>query len=74
MIYQVSIIKFPTGRYGYVGSVPAKLGKEVKATKSDVMGGRAYKNAQGEIVTVKFPSFETENDARTFAASVGVEL
>ena len=38
------VIKFPSGRYGYVGSVPSSLGNEVKANRSDIMGGRAFRN------------------------------
>jgi len=36
-----------------------------------VMGGRAFRNAEGEIVEIKFPVFETEDAAREFAASRG---
>lgn len=65
------VIQFPSGRYGFVGSVPKALGDIVPATRSDVMGGRAFRNEYGEIVTVKFPSFSTEDEARDFASYHG---
>ena len=70
-MYQLSVIKNPTGTYSYVGSVPHCLGKEVKATRADVMGGRARKNSKGEMVTIKFPIFESKEAAVKFAAEKG---
>lgn len=70
----VHIIQFPSKRFGYVGSVPAALGHEVTATKADVMGCRSHRNAAGELVTWKFPTFDTEAEARVFAKSKSVEL
>lgn len=67
MNYGLHIIQFPSGRYGFVGSIPAALGHEVPADKSAVMGGRAYRNAKGEIVELKFPTFASEQEARDFA-------
>mgnify|MGYP001579968304 CR=1 FL=1 len=63
------IIKFPSGRYGFVGSIPTTLGTEIMASTAAVMGGRAYRNAEGEIVELKFPSFDTEAKAQAFATS-----
>ena len=68
------LIQYSTGRWGFVGSLPRSLGEEVKATTSDVMGGRAYRNEAGEIVTTRFPTFETNIDALNHAASVGVKV
>lgn len=65
------VIQFPSGRYGYVGSIPTKLGAEAPATEAAVMGGRAHRNADGALVEWKFPSFETEAAARDFAAEKG---
>jgi hypothetical protein len=65
------VIKFPSGRVGYVGTIPAALGDEVPASTAAVMGGRAFKNAAGEIVEIKFPSFETDDAARRHAAARG---
>jgi hypothetical protein len=68
------VIKFPSGRWGYVGNVPANLGDVVPASTSDVMGGRAHRNAAGELVTIKLRSFPTEPEARAFAAAQGATL
>ena len=68
------VIKFPSGRFGYVGSVPAALGYEAPANRAAVMGGRSFKNAAGELVEMKFPVFESEAEAREFATSKGFPL
>lgn len=63
---ETHIIKCPTGKYAYVGKVPCCLGEIVPATNSDVMGGRAFKNPdnpEGDLVTVKFPVFDTQDEA-----------
>ena len=70
-MYALSVIKFPSGRFGYVGSIPTELGAEVPATKADVMGQRSHYNAKRELVTWKFPTFETEAHALDFARSKG---
>ena len=70
-MYGLHVIRFPSGRYGFVGSIPKALGTEIPANKAAVMGGRAFRNAEGEIVEIKFPVFETEDAAREFAASRG---
>ena len=67
------IIKFPSGRFGFVGDIPYCLGKEVKATRSDIMGGRAY-NTIEELKTIRFPVFETREEARVFALEKGCVL
>lgn len=63
------IIQAPFGRFIFVGRVPASLGSEVPADRSAVMGGRAFRNARGAAVMIKFPSFETRDDAAAFAES-----
>jgi hypothetical protein len=65
------VIKFPSGRFGFVGSIPLALGYDVPATTAAIMGGRTYTNAAGECVERKFPTFETETEAREFAKSKG---
>jgi hypothetical protein len=65
------IIKFPSGKYGYVGSVPVALGYEAPASRAAVMGGRSSYNAAGELIEIKFPVFESEIEARDFAKSKG---
>lgn len=66
------VIQFPSGRYGYVGSVPMTLGTMVPATQSDVMGGRAVRDDSGALVAPKFPTFETANEAVEFAEFRGL--
>lgn len=69
MNYGVHVIQFPSGRYGFVGSIPSGLGDEIPATMAAVMGGRAYRNARGEIVELKFPTFASEAEARSYMKS-----
>lgn len=64
------VIQYPTGRFGFVGNVPAALGQHVPATTADVTGGRAFE-VDGQILTIKFPSFDTRDDAIGFAQSLG---
>lgn len=71
---KVHVIDFPTGKFGFVGTLPAVLGTAVPATTADVMGGRAFTAPGGEIVTLKFPSFDSWEDAVKFAASKGVAV
>lgn len=71
MNYGLHIIQFPSGRYGFVGSIPRVLGSEVPASTAAVMGQRAYRNTEGEIVELKFPVFATEAEARAFVTSKG---
>jgi hypothetical protein len=68
------VIKFPSGRYGYVGSIPTALGTEVPATTAAVMGCRSHYSAAGELVEWKFPAFDTEEAARAFATAKGFPL
>ena len=65
------VIKFPSGKFGYVGSVPGELGTEVPASRAAVMGQRSFYNAAGELVEMKFPVFESESEAKAFAKSKG---
>ena len=72
-MYELSIIQFPTGRYGFVGSVPYSLGSEVKATRNDVMAGKAFNTIEG-LMVIKFPSFETREEAIEYALEKGYKL
>lgn len=65
------IIKFPSGKYGYVGSIPTALGYEVLADRAAVMGCRTHYDANGNVVEWKFPVFDTEEAAKEFASSKG---
>jgi len=68
------VIQFPSKRFGYVGSLPTVLAKQIPATESAVMGGRAFRDESGALVEWKFPSFDTEAEARAFAAEHSVTL
>lgn len=68
------VIKYPTGKYGYVGSIPQALGEEVPASAADVMAGRWYTNAEGQTVITKFPIFSTSAEAVTFAEGKGFKV
>lgn len=68
------IIKFPSNRFGYVGSLPVCLAAEIPATEADILGCRCHRNEAGNLMAWKFPTFETEDAARTFAISKGVIL
>lgn len=59
----------PTGTFSYVGSVPASLGVERKATAADAMAGRS-KNG----VAIHFPSKATVEQAVEDAKAVGAKL
>lgn len=71
------VIKNPAGTYSYVGRIPVVLGNRIPATKSDIMGGRAYRYNEddpGNCYTWKFPVFPTRGEAVEFAAQRGVEV
>ena len=68
------IIKNPAGTFSFVGYVPAVLGNEILASKFDVMGQRAYRDAAGKTVARRFPSFETRDAAETYANERGVDI
>jgi len=75
MEYGLHIIKNPAGTFSFVGSVPSILGCEVPASKADVMAGRAYKRKpEGLLVTIKFPVFTTEQQARDYAKEKGASV
>ena len=66
------VMKNPAGTYSFVGTIPAKLGKLVPATKEDVMGGRAHKHPEtGELLTIKFPVFGSRSEAVDYALCLG---
>lgn len=70
----VHIIKAPSGRFVFVGTLPTKLGDVIPATKSDALAGRAYVDDRGALVTVRFPAFDTVADAVAHAESRRVIL
>lgn len=70
----IHIIHFPSGKYGFVGTLPVCLADVKDAAMSDVLGGRAFRDESGKLVAPCFPVFPTEKDAREFAASRSVSL
>lgn len=68
------VIRFPSGRFGYVGSIPNALCQAIPADKSAIMGGRAFRGADGALMEWKAPAFATEQDARAFATDRGFEV
>ena len=70
----VHILKCPTGRYAYVGTLPTVLAEIVPATMADTMGGRSFRDDTGAIMAYRFPTFANEGDARIYAAMRGVGI
>lgn len=70
--FGLHVIQFPSGRFGYVGSVPAALCRRITADRAAVMGGRAVREGD-ETVEYRPISFETEAAAVAFAAAVGYD-
>lgn len=57
------VIQFPSKRFGFVGHIPGELGVAVKPTKEDIMAQRTHYDREGNVWTMKFPSFETRDEA-----------
>lgn len=68
------ITRTPAGTYGFVGSIPASIYHTVPATKGDVMGGRAFRGDDGQLMAPCVPSFPTEAEARAYAHAQGATL
>lgn len=68
------VIRFPSGKFGFVGTLPVCLADIKEASMSDVLGCRAYRDESGRLVAPQYPVFPTEKDAREFAAARGVTL
>ncbi|MDX1532674.1 MAG: hypothetical protein R3230_00550 [Nitrosopumilaceae archaeon] len=66
------IVDHPSGRYGYVGSIPTKLCEKIPATSAALIGGRAWKEDDGKYYEWKVPTFETKQEAIDFAESNGI--
>lgn len=67
------LIKFPTGKYGYVGSIPVELGDILPADVHAILGCRTFMQ-DGRPMMFKAKIFNTEAEARNFAASKGVTV
>lgn len=68
------ITKYPTGRFGFVGTLPLTLADIVEPTKEDIMAGRYFTDNNGKVCGYKFPSFNTEKLAREHAKARNVTL
>lgn len=68
----VHINKFPTGRYGFVGTLPRALGNEVPADRAAILGQRWYENDAGDTVMTKFPTFATAREAQKHIRNRGI--
>lgn len=66
------VIDFPSGRFGYVGSVPIDCCRRLKADRSAILGGRAVREGE-ELVEYRTMSFETQQEAIDHAVSCGYE-
>jgi hypothetical protein len=74
-ITTLHVIKNPAGTYSYVGQIPADLCYIVPATKSDVMGGRAWiDKVNGDLVTYKTPIFKSRENAVRYATDHGYKV
>ena len=67
------IIKFPSGRWGYVGAIPLCLGELVPADRSAVLGCRTIPGENGPMM-FKTKTLGTETEARNYATIQGVTL
>lgn len=70
----VHVMQFPSGRFGFVGTLPIALADMGPATTGDVLAGRANRDATGALVAPHFPVFDTEAATRAHAASRGVAV
>lgn len=66
------VIQFPSGRFGYVGSVPASCCKRIQADRSAILGCRAIREGD-ELVEYRTMVFETQKEAISHAKSCGYE-
>ena len=66
------IIQFPSGRFGYVGSIPTNLGQKVQADRAAILGCRSFRDPEtGESMMWTFPSFDTLEEAIAHAKDCG---
>jgi hypothetical protein len=66
------IIEFPSGRFGYVGSVPTDLCDQVPADRPAILGQRAFSDPKtNQSMMWKAPSFETVEAAIIHAKDRG---
>jgi hypothetical protein len=66
------VIQFPSGKFGYVGSIPVSCCRRLKADTSAVLGCRAIREGD-ELVEYRSMIFETEQEAIDHAVACGFE-
>lgn len=67
------VIQFPSGKFGYVGTLPRDLACMVTPTILDIMAGRAVETPRGYLVP-RFPTFDSREEAVDFAVGRGHEV
>ena len=66
------IIQFPSGRFGYVGSISTDLGDKVPADRAAILAQRAFSDPEtNKPMMWKAPSFETVEAAIAHAKARG---
>jgi hypothetical protein len=65
------VMNFPSGKYGFVGSIPVVLAEIVPADTPAVMGCRAFRGDDGSLLMHRFPAFNSAAEAVAFAESKG---
>lgn len=73
-ITRCHIVKFPSGRWGYAGRIPACLCDVRKATRADIFADRTYRGVGGELLALVPRSHNSESEARDDAGRQAVEL
>lgn len=74
MALGLHVIQYPSGRWGYVGDIPTALCTEIPASTSAILGQRWHKNADGDLMEWKTPSFTGEAEAIAFAEKHGYSV
>ena len=66
------IIEFPSGRFGFVGSIPTDICEQVPADRAAILGQRAFSDPEtNDPMMWKAPSFETVEAAIAHAKGRG---
>ena len=68
------LLKNPAGTWSFVGRIPVELCDDRDATLSDIQGQRWHKRADGTTGCYRSKIFQSQQDARDFARSVGVDV
>lgn len=72
--FGLHVIQFPSGKFGYVGSIPSELGFYTEELRqSDWLAGN-IREIDGVNKALRFPVFDREIDAVNYAASKGFEV